>query len=140
MKTKIILEDKGEAIYVETYPNSIPGDLYKSFIYKGKDEAKKIGGMLWSYLIGKNGEKYCVLHLIKITGNYRRLGIATLVLTEFLKDFSECVTEVDSKAGLNLILKCGFKTDDQINYLWRNDAKNKKGKENNVSNEKDVQK
>jgi len=121
MKTEMILEGKGEAIHVETNPNSIPGDLYKSFIYKGKDEAKKIGGILWSYLRGDNGEKYCILHMIRITGNYRRIGIATLVLTEFLQDFDDCVTEVDSKAGLELLLKCGFKTDDQKNYLWRNE-------------------
>ena len=120
MKTKITVNRDSKPIHIETYPHPIPGDLYKSFIYLGKNEGKKIGGMYWSYLVLED-KKYCILHEIKIKPNYRRLGIATDALTEFLvHGFDECITEIDSKAGEALILKCGFKTDDGINYLWRN--------------------
>lgn len=120
MKSKIEIGGS-QVIHLEINTQPIPGDCHKGFIYIGRTELKKVGGLFFNYAPGNDGEKYCIFHHIHINENYQRLGIAYKVFTQFLKGFDECVTEVDSKAGLNLILKCGFKTDDQINYLWNNE-------------------
>lgn len=139
---------KNNEISWETYPDPMPGKTYKTFIYKGD---KKIGYLLfnaWAMepevkIITNEARKssvVAVLHRIEIANKcYRGRGIASAVLKDWLKGFERVDTGVDSNAGLNLILKCGFKTGDGINYIWEDiDAKDEKGKEDNSADEKNI--
>lgn len=109
-----------------TYPDPMPGKTFRTTIVKGK---KEIGAMLfnaWSIepdskIISNEPKKskvVAVLHTINIGILHRKEGIAYSVMKEWLLGFDRVDTRVDSKAGLKLILKCGFLTGDYVNYIW----------------------
>lgn len=71
----------------------------------------------------------CLILNIVVNKKHRRKGYAYKCLKAFLSGFDRIDTQVDTEAGLNLIIKAGFRTGDGINYIWEKKDETKESKE-----------
>jgi hypothetical protein len=93
------------------------GSTYIFPIEKGKKQIGYIHFNAWA--MEPEAKVVARLWRIEITNKaYRMKGIAFAVLRDWLQGFDRVDTGFDSEAGLNLILKAGFRTSDGVTYIW----------------------
>ena len=115
---------KKQNIELRFYPKPYPGETYITFMYV---DDKKVGGILYNQMELQN-KPVCLILNIVVDKKHRRNGYAYKCLMAFLPGFDRVDTQIDSKAGLNLILKAGFRTANGKTYIWEKKEKKSESK------------